>query len=327
MNNIFINDVFSVDNPLALLCFAVFIPMIFYSRFSSKKKQVQKILPHNLKKKLLVSKIFFWLFLAFGIIAITSPRWGYGTVNREFRRSVDAVIAMDLSRSMETADVRNAENSVALSRMERGIAVMKETVQNMAGMRFAAAAGRSKGLIAIPLTWDNIAVLDWLDALDSSSLTGRSTNLEALLDAAANAFLDSSYAAKLIILVSDGESLSGSVMDAAERCRKNNIIVAALALGSEEGGLVPGLEEIYSFRNTDNMRKISGHTGGIFIDGNLEGGAAKLISYMQSYSSEFEQKENSKELKPRWYFFLILAIISIIVSKTILVNFGKRRRK
>ena len=313
------NETFAFDNPFVLFFLIVLIPIILYDKFSSNKKSMLRNLPVNLKRKLSISKIFFRIFLFCSIIVLSSPRWGNSEAKGEYRRSLDAVLAFDLSRSMETADAPGS-----ITRIEHGIEIIKETVSLLPEIRYAAAAGRSRGITAVPLTYDNNAVLDLLDMLTGLSITGRGTNLETLLDAASESFLDSSDAAKVIILVSDGENLSGDVMAALQRCRENNITIIALLTGSENGGPVPGSEDIHSIPDRETMEKIAAMTGGLLIDTNAEDPSQILVSNLKSFSSETRLIGYKKELKSRWYLFVILAIISFGLSKASLFKFGMR---
>jgi Ca-activated chloride channel family protein len=330
------------DHPWALLGFAIFVPIILFYYFSPQKKLIQKNLPQNLRNQLSVSRLFFMLFLAFSMIALAGPRWGTGEeAAREYRRAVDVILALDVSRSMEVRDGQgingeiddsgngdNTENSTpagvdnadaASSRMERGLFIVKEAVMAVPGMRFGAAISRSMGIVAVPLTWDSGAILAFLDGAEYS-LTGRGTNLESLVDAAAGAFQPSYPSKRVIILVSDGEALSGSLKTALERCKREGIAVVSIALGSDEGGIVPGGDGIISRRDPATMRMASGQTGGIYIDGNREDASRILTGHLRSLAPGLETRGNQTEGTARWFIFAILAIMSFGTSKLSLLR-------
>jgi Ca-activated chloride channel family protein len=307
----------SFDYPWAWWGFAPVIPFIVYDLLILARQRAG--IPPVLGRRLLASTIFFGFFLVFFVIALTGPRWGNAQVPAGFRRGVDVVIALDLSGSMDVRDIE--DNTV--SRLERGLSLAFETVAALPEPRYATATGRSRGLLTVPLTWDNDAVLNFLEAVDGGMLTGRGTNLESLLDAASGAFQDSSPSRRLILLVSDGESLSGSFKAAMDRLSQNNISVAALALGSDAGAPVPGSENTISRRDAQAMRMAAERTGGIYIDGNRSDAQALLVEYLRSSASRV-QAGGGMEKKPRWFLFLIAAIISYGLSRLILVNRDER---
>jgi len=282
-------------------------------------------LPKSLSKKLRVSVFFFIVFAIFAIIAAIGPRWGTGFAASEYRRGLDTVFAIDISRSMDIREPQprpkgegsplDAQTDSAQSRLERGLAIAKESMAAVGQARFAAAIGRGRGYLAVPLTYDNEAPLAFLQSLDGSSMTGRSTNLESLLEAAADAFQESSPAGKVIVLVSDGESHAGVLRNALNRCAREGIIVIAVAVGSDEGRPVPDNTEdpsapaAVSRRDAAVMRSAAERTGGVYIDGNRNDAAASLASHLLSLAQETGGGSRS-EAKQRRAFFIILAIIA-----------------
>jgi Ca-activated chloride channel family protein len=330
-------SIISFDHPWALWGFAVFIPLILFHYLSSSSKLIQKNLPKNLMSQLSASQFFFRLFLAFIIIALAGPRWGTGEdAAKEYRRATDVIIALDVSRSMEVRDgqdingkidddgdaaagTSNATVTAVHSRLERGLSIVKETIEAAPGMRFGIAISRSKGIVAVPLTWDSGAMLAFLDAA-GSSLTGRGTNLESLVDAAAGAFQPSYPSKRVIILVSDGEALSGTLKTAIERCKRDGITVVSIAMGSDEGGIVPGGDGIISRRDSSSMRMAAGQTGGIYIDGNREDASRILASHLLSLSPGLETRGTQTGHTARWFIFSLLAIITFGASKLSLLR-------
>jgi len=313
-----------MNHPWVLLGFAVFIPLILVEYFSPREKRIKKSLPKHLMVRLKVSRFFFKLSLACMIIAMAGPHWGIGQTTGEYHRLLDTVIAIDVSRSMEITDGfadGTVGGTAGLSRLERGLAIVREAVTAMPETRFAAAISRNRGIVAVPLTWDSDAAIAFLDAA-GSSITGRGTNLESLVDAAASAFQPSQPAAKVIVLVSDGEALSGSLKAAIGRCKRDGIIVTAIAVGSEEGSLVPGEDDVISRRDSKAMQMAAGQTGGVYIDGNNEDAAEILTAHLRSLAPESKTGGNKKEPQSHWFMFAMLAIIAFGASKVSLLKVG-----
>jgi Ca-activated chloride channel family protein len=332
------------DNPWILTGIVIIVPLALSDFFSPVRKRIRAMLPKNLKIKLFASRLFFYFFLAFMIAAIAGPRWGggreitpsavRGALQGEYRRAVDVVIAVDVSKSMLLCDGGPAGGSAGghtegITRLKQGLLIVREAVAAFPGMRFAVAVSRNRGIVAIPLTWDYSAVLAFLETIDDSSLTGRGTNLESLLNAGAEAFESSSPSKRAILLVSDGEALTGSIKNALDYCSRNNIAVTSILTGSDEGapvpgGSVPGGEEIISRRDAAAMRTAAGQTGGVFIDANREDAAEFLISRLRSLASETESPGKNNSGQELWFVFLVLAIMAFGASKLSLLNVGGR---
>jgi Ca-activated chloride channel family protein len=322
-------SVITFNYPWALLGFAIFIPLLLWDLSSSHRKQIQKNLPKNLRMRLGASRVLFRVFLVCIIIALSGPYWGTApaAVSGETLRAADVVIALDVSRSMEIRDGRGAANGdgstgepAGISRLERGVAIVREAVSAAPGIRLGAAVSRNRGIVAVPLTWDLSTALTFLDAA-GSSLTGRGTNLEALVDTAASAFQPSSPSTRVILLVSDGEELSGSLNAALGRCKRNGIAVSVVAVGSDEGGTLDD-GEILSRRDSRAMRIAAGQTGGVYIDGNREDASRTLAGHLRSLAPGAETRGSQTERAPRWFLFVMLAIITFGASKLCLLRLG-----
>jgi len=330
------SGILAFDNPWILLGCVIFIPLALFNHFSAHGKQAKKNLPGNLRKRLFASRFFFRLFLVCILIAMAGPRWGDEQapdsttlptgLPGEYRRLLDVVIAIDVSRSMEITDGQNGE----VSRLERGLAIVKEasdrvyamTAGSASGIRMGAAVSRNRGIVAVPLTWDSEAVFAFMDAA-GSSMTGKGTNLESLLDAASSAFQPSHPSKKLVLLVSDGEALSGSFKAAVNRCKQNGIAVTAIAVGSDEGRRISAEGEIISRRDAGAMRMAAGQTGGLYIDGNRQDASGTLAGYLRSLTQGLEPHGSKNERKARWFIFAMLAIITFGASKACLLRVSK----
>jgi Ca-activated chloride channel family protein len=325
---------FSFDHLWVLTGFLLFIPviLIWVIRFRSFSRT--GLGGKSGKIRFFLSNLFFWIFLACIIIALSGPRWGIAPGAKEFRRGLDVVFAVDVSRSMEVTDVTPS----GVTRLERGLAIAKELVSAAPEVRYGAAISRGKGLVTVPLTWDTEAISSFLEGLNGSPVSGRGTDLESLLDSASSAFQDSSPAKRVIIFISDGEALSGSLSNALDRRAGEGVIIVSLVLGTDEGGLVPNKDagsadfdeyqdEIISRRDSTVMHSAANRTGGIYIEGNgdktVSQIAVLLADYFTSLASESESPGGKQESKSRWQIFIAAAIAAYGVSKLCLL----RRRK
>jgi Ca-activated chloride channel family protein len=275
--------------------------------------------------RFVLSGVFFWIFAALSLVALAGPRWGIQYAEDNYR-GLDVVLALDVSRSMEVKDVsgeRPEGESERVSRLEHGAALALKAVSACGGIRFGAAAGRGRGVFAVPLTWDNEAINGFLESLSGASISGKGTNLESLIDAASEAFESGFPSRRTIVLVSDGEALTGSLPGALHRAEEKDISVTVLAVGTEEGGPVPGLYDedkgpVYSRRRQDALRYAAQRTGGIFIDGNRRDAAALLSGHLLSLAPGLSAEtggERRTETKSRQDFFVILALLAFGASK------------
>jgi len=344
----------SFDNPRVLgllLLFIAYIPFVIVRWRKSRESAAlfaaaapsdeRELLLKELRQRMILSEVFFLLFVGFLVIALAGPRWGVRIVP-DYRRGVDVVLAFDLSRSMNVRDCppvsrdRSAAQS-NISRLERGIDIARELVTALGDVRIGAAIGKGKGILAVPLTHDSETVMIFLYSLESAAITGRGTNLESLVNAASSSFQDSIPTRRVIILFSDGEAHSGSFQLSVERARKEGISLSAVGLGSDEGGPVPvepGPDALNGFlveadgrpvisaRQGDVLRSGAEKTRGIYVSGSRNDAAQVLAGYINSLSAESRLSGHRREANPRWRIFVLAAIASLAGMR--IMGFSRR---
>jgi Ca-activated chloride channel family protein len=303
---------FGFDYPWTLLGLCVFVPVFIYD-IAGRLSKRERSLPGKLKTKITISSLCFKIFIACIIIALASPHWGLPAAQPgnagERRKGLDAVFAIDVSLSMDIRDMAGNR-----SRLESGLSAAFEIIHTAKNIRYAAAIGKGRGITAVPLTWDNEAIENFLESLNSSSITGSGTNLESLIMAACGTFQRSFQAKQVIILVSDGEALSGTLSAAIEKCNRDGVTIVSLGMGSNEGGQPPGNASV-SRRDENALRAAAERTGGLYIDGNRSDAAKLAAMFLASLSSEsglWGPKEAPKDRRP---LFIILAIVFFGLSK------------
>ncbi|MDR2481334.1 MAG: VWA domain-containing protein [Spirochaetaceae bacterium] len=285
--------------------------------------------------KYVYASVFFLLFIASMIAALAGPQMGRRFI-REFRRGYDITLAIDISRSMTVRDSapldKNGQGGSAASRLERAVYLAKELIEvseneklmaaltrsgGMTYTRFAIALGKGQGILAVPLTSDTETLKTILDSISINTMTSKGTNLETLVDCSAGAFLDNSPSSRLILVFSDGESLSGSFTPAVERAKLNNITVYAVGTGSIAGVMVPENERggsfVRTFLHDDIMRNAVERCGGIYIDGNSNNAVKSLVEniFSQTGNSTWVMREEPANI---WHVFVMAGLVFLGVS-------------
>ncbi|MDR1904077.1 MAG: VWA domain-containing protein [Treponema sp.] len=336
-----ITDLAGFDRPDSLRLFFLLIPLVLFNLLHFRMYLPQG----NFRVRYFFSSFFFILCCCCLVLALASPRWGY-TIRSEYRRGADIILAFDLSRSMNVRDLKQ-DSGENLSRLEAAVSMAGEltaalrqrrlfpgiTAEHSAGsseIRLAVVIGKGRGILAIPLTADMEALSNFLLGLDASAMGGTGTNLEALLDAALDAFDETFPSNRSIILFSDGESLSGSLSAAAEKARGKGAAISCIGMGSEAGGTVPlgntGLSEAFlmdgggspviSRLERDALRNAAEQSGGIYLEGSSPASIQALAGYAGSLVPE-----NSadgvilrREPKPQSHIFTIAALFFLGLS-------------
>ncbi len=312
-----------LDRPEFLLALLSLIPALLLARWRFKRRtkallylvgrRDERSLLKELGFRYSLSVLFFLTAMAAVIFSLAGPRWGQRLVP-EYRRGLDVILAFDVSRSMNAQDT-------APSRLERASAIALEMVAASPGIRFGVALGKGGGVLALPLTADRESVASLCLALSDALMSSRGTDLERLLDSASTGFLESSSARRLVVLFSDGESLSGNPDSAASRLADAGIALAAVGLGTVVGAPVPesipdraGLSIRSSLREL-TLRAAVALTGGYYIDGNSAGAVLDLNRILSGLSSAAAVDGFRKETIPRYPEFALLALFLFMLSK------------
>jgi len=148
------------------------------------------------------------------------------------------VVALDASKSMRARDVQP-------SRLERAKLELSTLLDELKGDRVAIVAFAGDAFVQCPLTSDYAAAKLFLRAIDPDQMQEGGTNIGAALLAAKDVLEGSDRGAKdrVVVLLSDGEDLSGEVGEATEALHAAGIKVYAIGIGSESGEPIPVLDK------------------------------------------------------------------------------------
>lgn len=178
----------------------------------------------RLKDLLLLAAVFL-LFTA-----LARPQWDYQWVEVK-RRGIDLLFALDTSRSMLAEDIRP-------NRLERARLAILDFAQRLDGDRVGLIPFAGSAFLLCPLTLDYEAFADTLQAVNTEIIPVGGTNIAAVIDQAVK-ILDYAANHKILIILSDGENLTGQAIDAAEQAAGQGLTIHTIGIGSREGELIP----------------------------------------------------------------------------------------
>jgi Ca-activated chloride channel family protein len=250
------------------------------------------------------------------------PVRGFALVPVEQRR-IDVVVALDTSRSMLVEDVEP-------NRLERAKVEIGALLDAMTGERVSLLAFAGSARDVAPLTADLDTVRYFLEELSPEDNRRGGTDLGAALNLALERFDGSGGSSEAVILVTDGEDLTGEGLAAAEVARDRGVRVHVLGMGTAGGGKVPDGEggfvvdpdasaaraEVVSQLRSESLRAIADATGGIYLE--AKGRVLPLEELYRRAISTMEGRDivDGKERVPRDRFQwpLVLALLILMVE-------------
>lgn len=171
------------------------------------------------------------LVAAVALLVITMARPQRGFDLEEVRQNgLDIVVAVDTSKSMLATDV-------APNRLTRAKLAALELMQTAKADRLGLVAFAGDAFLSCPLTIDESAFQQSVQALDVHSISHGGTAISAAIDTALSTFKEKGNH-RALVLFTDGEDTDEGAMAAAERAEKEGLKIFTVGIGSAEGTLV-----------------------------------------------------------------------------------------
>jgi Ca-activated chloride channel family protein len=145
------------------------------------------------------------------IVAIARPQYGFDLEEVQ-QNGLDIVVAVDTSKSMLATDI-------APNRLERAKLAALELMQKAGADRMGLVAFAGDAFLECPLTIDNTAFQQSVQALDVNSIPQGGTALAAAINTALTAFKEKGNH-KALVLFTDGEDNDSEAGRARSRAKR-----------------------------------------------------------------------------------------------------------
>jgi Ca-activated chloride channel family protein len=214
---------------------ALFIVFWRWRRKALKKLAHSSLLPQLIpgtsKYKHPVKFLLLMLGLAFLIIGAANPQWG-NKREKVKRKSIDVLIALDISTSMYAEDI-------APNRLERAKKFAENLVEKLKGEQIGLILFAGSAYLQMPVTTD-YATAELFIRSASPNLAGtQGTAIAEAIDLARRSFSENNQSHKALIIITDGEDHDGEALEAAQKAREEGVIQFTVGVGTEEGGFIP----------------------------------------------------------------------------------------
>lgn len=246
----------------------------------------------------------YTMALVFFALALAQPQCGEKAEVTK-RRGIDVVVALDASKSMYARDV-------SPSRLDRAKLELTTLLDSLKGDRVGLVVFAGDAFIQCPLTSDYGAARLFLRAVDPEQMPQGGTNIGAALLLSRQVLENADRGAKdrVVVLLSDGEDLTGDITEGIESLKEFNAKVLAIGIGSDSGEPVPIINragDVAGYKKDENgvtvitrldragLTRIANSTGGEFFHqprGVAMADVVKVIDSLQK--SELESRVTMK---------------------------------
>jgi Ca-activated chloride channel family protein len=255
------------------------------------------------------------------ILALARPQWGFDWEEIK-QRGLDIIVAIDTSKSMLAEDIRP-------NRLARAKLAALELMQRAKSDRLGLVAFAGTAFLQCPLTIDDAAFRQSLDALDVNTIPQGGTAIAEAIETALAAYKEGDNY-KVLVLFTDGEDHDSGALEAAERAAKEGMRIFTIGIGTEEGELLrikdaKGNSDyvrdeqgnvVKSHLNTRLLQQIAGATeGGFYLP--LRGAKAIDTLYDEGLAKLPKSQHQEKFVRryhERYHWPLAVAIVLLLVE-------------
>jgi Ca-activated chloride channel family protein len=266
-----------------ILWLLLVIPPVLLLFFWWASRQRQKLLEQFIQTRLLSTltvgisptrqKIRFGCLVfavALLVITLARPQRGFDLEEVE-QRGLDIVVAVDTSKSMLATDI-------APNRLARAKLAALELMQKAGTDRMGLVAFAGDAFLECPLTIDNTAFQQCVQALDVNSIPQGGTAIAAAIKTALTAFKEGNHH-KVLVLFTDGEDNDTGALEAAQDAAKAGLKIFTIGIGTAAGDLLRVTDAngnsdyvrdeqgnvVKSHLNEALLQQIAGATGGFYL--------------------------------------------------------------
>ncbi len=288
------------------------------ARFASSQA-LARIAPGAAPGRRIVKSVLLLLALASLVVALAGPQYGYTWQTIE-RKGVSLVVALDCSKSMLASDIKP-------DRLKRAKREILDLLGMLQGDKIGLVAFAGTAFLQCPLTLDYSAFNIFLDALSPDFLPVGGTDLAGAINTSVKAFATKANSDKAVILITDGESTTPGVIDAAKKAAEENIKIFCIGVGSPEGAPVPdgkgGFTKdtsgntVHTRLDEDTLKKVAAITGGSYVrsvTGDMDLDAIYKQQIRSSMKSSTLETNRRKLYTDRYQWFLGLAVFFLLLE-------------
>ena len=180
------------------------------------------------------------------------------------------LIALDLSASMNAEDVKP-------NRLDKAKYEINRLIERLKGDRVGLIIFTGEAYLQSPMTLDYSALRLFLNIADTDQMPSTTTDFASALEMAKKAFESieesNATAAKVLLVISDGEDQGDDFADPLKELTSDNIQIYTLGIGTANGAAIPLYE-----KDTGNLLGYKRDNSGKVVTTKLENGRLREIA-------------------------------------------------
>lgn len=272
-------------HPSVLTMLAAVVPLLallFWWSGRTRRRLIEQFVPRRLQQALTLGfsprrararATLVIAAVAALLFALARPRYGAGSVEVR-QRGLDIVVAVDTSRSMLAEDA-----GPGVSRLQRARLAALDLARLARNDRVGLVAFAGSAFLQCPLTVDDEAFRQSLEALDTGIIQQGGTAIGTAIHTALDAFGLERENVRVLVLFTDGEEHESGALDAAARAAARDLRIYTIGVGTSRGEIIQIRDDkgnpsylkdedgnvVKSALNESLLRDIAAKTGGFYL--------------------------------------------------------------
>ena len=258
------------------------------------------------------------------VVAMINPQYGKGKLEG-VSKSMDILIALDVSSSMNASDAGNNRDRLAMAKLALG-----KFYNGLRGDKVGLLLFAGDAKLQLPLTRDYHAADVFTEKASPNSISLQGTDIANALNESLESLETEDGRQKAIILISDGENHEADALEIARKAAQEGIVIHTVGVGSEKGVPVPEFDQfgrrkgnkkdadgntVLSRLNEDLLKQIASETGGTYVKAE---GAEFGLEYLRDELADTERTSvetiDYLDYEDQFQWFLGAGIILLALS-------------
>jgi Ca-activated chloride channel family protein len=321
---------FDWENPLYLYLIPA-VPVLLFLRWLVTLRLRQKLdfafFSHHIKSSWItllrfIPSIIFGFFICMVLLALARPQLSNQTIEQS-AEGIDIVLAIDISESMTIGDFKP-------NRLEAAKKVALNFVNGRKHDRIGLVVFSGEAFSLAPLTTDYELTKSLIKEINYKMITKSGTAIGNALAVSLNRLKETNSKSKIIILISDGANIEGTI-DPKTAAKLNHALnVKIYTIGVGKDGEVPYKDEketVTMIKNTldeSTLREIAYITQGQYFRASdihvLKNVFYKINQLEKTEIKEKKFKDTKDYYHPYLYFAVILFLFWLLLKSTFISN-------
>lgn len=295
---------------------------------------INGLMPDFSSTRPVVKFVFFLIALSFFIVGLSDPKIG-SKIKEAKREGIELIIALDVSRSMLSEDIKPSR----LDNAKRAISKLIDKLQND---RIGLIVFAGDAYVQLPITTDYGAAKLFLANISPELVPVQGTAIGKAIDLATHSFTPEAEKNRAIVVITDGENHEDDAVKSATAASEMGIFVHAIGLGKPEGVPIPekgkfGRKDFHldnegnvviSKLNEAELQRIAIAGKGTYIRANSNRtGLDKIFEEIEKMEKQEYESKSFEEYDDKFQYFIGIAVFFLILEFMVLDRKNKWLKK